>query len=636
MKNPVLVFAGLAVTGALVLTGCSTEPEDTTAGGAITSTSVQDVADTSTNSGDTTSTNGEVQYDDLDIKEMDTAVDGAAAVNVTLADGASSSDSGVSVDGDTVTITSGGTYNLSGSLTAGSIVVDAPDEDVTVILDGVDVTAAGVGAFNVVDAKNVVVYLADGSENSLSDADGAAVDESDDDAPNAAVYSTADLWFAGTGSLSVSGVNDGITSKDSLVITAGTISVTAGDDGVRGKDHLVIRDGSLTVDAGGDALKSDNEGKSDDPAAVVGVIWIEGGTIDLKAGSDAADAARQVTINGGDLNIAAGDDGLHSDGVLRIDGGSVNISESYEGVEGAYMYLSGGDVVVVATDDGINVAGGTDSTADVTTNTTPDTPADAASAGLAPAGDMPGGGDMPVNGMRPEGMPERGAMPGDGTRSERPGGDSELPGEAGPAMSGSNSGDPHAAVTVATDLSAVTVTALEDGGFGGPAEGDNGDRFLEISGGTYVIDTQSDGIDVNGSMTMTGGTVVVTSTSDNSQGALDVDDTFTITGGALAANGAAGMAVGPEAGAQGSLGIIFSSALPAETVITITDSSGADVGSFTTTEVSQSLVFSSDQIIAGTDYSVTVGGSVTGDSIGGLTVDGSVSGGDAVGTITAE
>ncbi|WP_084626546.1 carbohydrate-binding domain-containing protein [Demequina aurantiaca] len=631
MKNPVLVFTGLAMTGALVLTGCSTEAEDTTAGGAATSTSIQDVADTSAQTVGTMSSDGEVQYDDLDIKEMDTSVDASTAVKVTLADGASSGDSGVSVDGNIVTITSGGTYQLSGSLTAGSIVVDAPEEDVTVILDGVDVTAAGVGAFTVVEAKNVVVYLADGSENSLSDAHGAAVDENDDDAPNAAVFSTADLWVAGTGSLSVTGVNDGITSKDSLVIASGSVSVTAGDDGVRGKDHLVIRDGSLTVDAGGDALKSDNEGKSDDPTAVVGVIWIDGGIIDLKAGSDAADAARQVTINGGDLTIAADDDGLHSDGVLRIDGGTVKISESYEGIEGAYMYLSGGDVVVVASDDGINVSGGTDSTADATAESV----ADAAGAGQAPGGDLPGG-DVPANDARPEGMPQRGGMPGDGTRPERPGGDSALPGDPGQATSGSGSGDPRAAVTVATDLSSVTVSALEDGGFGGPAEGDNGDRFLEISGGTYVIDTQSDGIDVNGSMTMSGGVVVISSTSDNDQGALDVDDAFTITGGTLAANGAAGMAVGPEAGGQGSLGIIFDMALPAETVITISDGSGNPVGSFTTTKVSQSLVFSTDQIVAGDDYTVTVGGSATGDSIGGLTVDGSVSGGDAIGTITAE
>ncbi|WP_430867898.1 carbohydrate-binding domain-containing protein [Demequina aurantiaca] len=606
MKNPALMFASLVVTGALVLAGCSTDATDSTEATANAATTV--VADSAADSTTVASTSSvaEVQYEDLDIKEMDTEVDVSRATPVTLADGASTGASGVSVDGDTVTITAGGTYILSGTLTAGSIVIDAADEDVTVVLDGVDVTAAGVGAFNVVEASNVLVYLAEGSHNSLSDADGAAVDETDEDAPNAAMYSSADLWIAGSGELAVTGVNDGITSKDSLVIASGTVTVTAGDDGVRGKDHLVILDGTLTVDAGGDALKSDNEGKEDDPDAVVGVIWIEGGTLNLKAGSDAADAARQVTINGGDLEIAAGDDGLHSDAVLRIADGTINITESEEGIEGAYVYLSGGDVVVVAADDGINVSGGLEtseaSEAAVVTDaaaTTTDTPADA---------QMAGGG-------------------------QRPGGDSMTTDQT---ADGGNSSDPRTSVTVATDLGDVTVSDLEDGGFGGPAEEDNGDRFLEVSGGTFIIDTESDGVDVNGSMTMTGGTIVVTSTSDNDQGAIDVDDTFTLTGGTLAANGASGMAVGPEAGGQGSLGIMFSLALPAETVITITDSSGSDVASFETSKVSQSVIYSSADLVLGDEYSVTIGGTASGTNIGNLIVDGTSDGGVDAGTVTAQ
>jgi len=396
----------------------------------------------------------------------------------------------------------------------------------------------------------------------------------------------------------VVGVNDGITSKDSLVIAGGDINVTAVDDGVRGKDHLVICDGSLTVDAGGDALKSDNEGKDDDPDAVVGVIWIEGGTIDLTAGSDAADAAdaaRQVTINGGDLNIAAGDDGLHSDGVMRIDGGTIDIAQGVEGIEGVYMYLSGGDVLVVSSDDGINVSGGEVDT--VATTDSMDTADDSAA---------PQGGDR--------------------------GGD----GPSAGGGQGAAGGHQFAEASVATDLSSVTISALEDGGFGGPAEGDNGDRYLEVSGGTFALDTESDGVDVNGSMTMTGGTIVVTATSDTSQGAIDVDDTFLLSGGTLAANGAAAMTVGPESsGDQGSLGIIFSEALPADTVITISDSSGSTVASFTTSKVSQSLVFSSEYVLVGDDYAVTIGGDASGTTIGALIVDATATGGDQIGTITA-
>ena len=66
-------------------------------------------------------------------------------MDVTLADGDSQGGSGVSVDGDTVTITTAGTYHVSGTLTSGSLVVDAPDGVVDLVLDGVDNEAAYLG-----------------------------------------------------------------------------------------------------------------------------------------------------------------------------------------------------------------------------------------------------------------------------------------------------------------------------------------------------------------------------------------------------------------------------------------------------------------------------------------------------------
>ncbi len=200
----------------------------------------------------------------------------------------------MSVDGDTVTITAAGTYRVSGTLTSGSLVVDAPDGVVNLVLDGVDITAADVAAINVVEAEQVVVWLADGADNVLADAAGATVDETVEDAPNATLYSSADLWIAGDGALSVTAhAADAITSKDTLVMAGGDVTVDAADDGVRGKDHLVITGGTLTANVAGDALRSDNESFTEEPDSAVGVIWIDGGTLDLTAGSDAVDAARQ-------------------------------------------------------------------------------------------------------------------------------------------------------------------------------------------------------------------------------------------------------------------------------------------------------------------------------------------------------
>lgn len=619
MKSPATFFAGLTIAGALLLSSCTTSTDSTTV--------VGDPSTTAVTASYTTGAITELAYSDLGLAEADLSFDTTDAVAITLADGASAGGDGVSVDGDTVTIDAGGTYSVSGTLTSGSLVINAPDAVVNLVLDGVDITAADVAAINVIEAGQVIVWLADGTTNTLADAAGAVVDETVEDAPNATLYSKADLFIAGDGALAVTAhANDGITSKDSLVMASGSVTVTAADDGVRGKDHLVIASGTLTVNAGGDALQSDNDDVYEDDSADVGVIWIDGGTLDLTSGSDGADAARQLTVTGGDFTIAAGDDGLHSDAVLRIDGGTISITESVEGIEGAYMYLSGGDVNVASSDDGINVAGGVESLeAETTTSTTVDQ-----ASGL-PADQAAG---LPAD--QAAGMQAR-PMPGDATVDDAIT-DRVAADPAADQATGMQGGrDSQFTNTEAVDdITTLTVSTMEGTGFGGPAEGDNGTRFLEFSGGTYVIDTNSDGVDVNGSMTMTGGTLVVSSTTDAANGAMDVDDTFTVTGGTLAANGTATMAVAPgESSTQASVAMTFGGTVPAGTLITIADADGNQIASITTVKDSNSFIFSSDAIESGADYTVSVGGTVTGDAIGWLVLDGTATDATTIGTVTA-
>src|SRR4029079_9924522 len=143
--------------------------------------------------------------------------------------------SAVSVDGGTLTISEGGVFRLSGSLD-GQIVVAAPeDAQVVLVLDDAEISASDTPAITVTTADDVVIALADGSENAVSDASSYA----DDADANAAIYSAADLTITGSGSRDVSANgNDGITSTDALVVLSGDITVDAVDDGLRGKDSL--------------------------------------------------------------------------------------------------------------------------------------------------------------------------------------------------------------------------------------------------------------------------------------------------------------------------------------------------------------------------------------------------------------
>ena len=166
-------------------------------------------------------------------------------------DSISVSGSNATVDGTTVTLTSARTYSLSGTLNDGQVIVDTDDEeDVVIILNGVNITCSDSAPIYVVNATDTVITLADNTENYITDGDTytyeAGVDE-----PDAAIYSNDDLVINGSGSLTVdANYNDGITSTDDLDIDSGTIKVTAVNHGIRGKDSVVILDGTITVEAG--------------------------------------------------------------------------------------------------------------------------------------------------------------------------------------------------------------------------------------------------------------------------------------------------------------------------------------------------------------------------------------------------
>lgn len=473
----------------------------------------------------------------------------------------------VALNGSSVTIDSAGTYSLSGSIADGQVVVDTQDtEIVRLILNGVTINNDSGSAIMVENAEKVMLVLADGITNSLSDGTNYTL-EADSDEPNATIFSKSDLTIYGEGSLEIAAnYNDAIASKDGLIIASGSIRLSSVDDGIRGKDYLIIKDADVDVTAEGDGLKSDNETEE------MGYIRIDAGSFKIDAGGDGITAQTQLVIAGGDFDIttgggadstanytesskglksafdmqisagvftinsaddavhansniqidggtftiSTGDDGLHADESLAINTGTFNITESYEGIESAAITINGGNYTIVSSDDAINVAGGVDSS-----------------------------------------------------------------GMGGPGGFGR---DRFAAV---------------DSGY-----------YLEINGGEINVDGQGDGVDVNGNVTMNGGTLLITGPTSNGNGALDYDGSFAINGGTLIAVGSSGMAMAPDTSSQqNSLLVNMTSAASAGTTMTLTDSSGRTVVSYTPTRAYQSVAISAPGLTTGQSYNLNIGNS---------------------------
>ncbi len=259
-------------------------------------------------------------------------------VTIKLADGASQADGdGVSVAGDTVTISAAGTYLFTGSLSDGQVLVDCGDNDkVTLVLSQADISCSHSAAIYVRQADKVFVILAAETENKLAVT--GEYQQTDDNTVDAAIFSKGDLTLNGQGALTIDAAfGHGVVSKDDLVITGGVYTVNAASHGFSGKDSIRIADGSFTITCGKDGLHAAN-----DEDTTLGFIYVAGGS----------------------FAIAAEDDGVHSDQYVVIVGGEMDIRQSIEGIEGQSIEIRSGKIALVASDDGLNASSpSTDTTA---------------------------------------------------------------------------------------------------------------------------------------------------------------------------------------------------------------------------------------------------------------------------------
>lgn len=529
-------------------------------------------------------TNVRIGAFDLEVKFKDEDLDDSwkesEAINIALSDGEIQvSGSGASATGSKLTITKAGTYVLSGSLSDGQIFVEADDEDlVRLVFNGIDISCSDSAPVYIANADKTVIILAKGSENTITD--GANYTVNADEEPNAAVFSKDDLTINGTGKLTVTAnYNNGIGCKDDLKLVSGQITVKAVNHGIRGNDSVAVRDGSYTVTAGGQGVKTSNETDDDK-----GYIYVEGGTFTIDSTDDGLHSNAAIGIFGGTFTIASGDDAIHSDNSLTITEGTIDITSSYEGLESAEIYISGGDISIVASDDGINAAGGELDSSQSTDR-------------------------MPDQDMR--GIPENMSQAPDQNRSDMPKNMGQAPDQ--------NMGE------MPENMGQMPDQNMENRGNMGGGKGGRGGMgggmmesstgYLSISGGSIYVDAGGDGLDSNGDVEMSGGYVVVNGPTNDGNGSLDYGSSFIVTGGTLIATGSSGMAVAPSNGTTVNTAFVNFNSAAAGSTLKILDSKGEEVLNTVPTKTYSSLVYSSDSLKSQETYTVTVDGETVAEFI---------------------
>lgn len=132
-------------------------------------------------------------------------------------------------------------------------------------------------------------------------------------------------------------------------------------DGEFGQDGGMQRpDGEISQDV----FSETEPGTDEDSVSTKGIkagnmLIIGGGTYALCTEDDALHSNMNVMVNGGSFEITSGDDAIHAEETLSVTDGKINIAGCYEGLEGLSVEISGGEITLIARDDGLNAAGGT-------------------------------------------------------------------------------------------------------------------------------------------------------------------------------------------------------------------------------------------------------------------------------------
>lgn len=209
-----------------------------------------------------------------------------------------------------ITIADGGTYRFSGTAGDAQIAVKAgEDDEVRLILDGLDITCRTAPAIAVHTAKDprtageyaVTIELAEDSMNNVTGSHTEEMEE-DDIKLSGAITSLVSIGFDGDGYLNVNGDNEGIEAKfGHMTFDGGNIIVTSGDDPLNASEDgvsvITVNDGTLHLQVRPD------EGGEGDGMDSNGAIVINGGVVDSYSHPDSMDSGIDselgCTINGG-------------------------------------------------------------------------------------------------------------------------------------------------------------------------------------------------------------------------------------------------------------------------------------------------------------------------------------------------
>lgn len=544
----------------------------------------------------------------VDSPDEVTPYDAALTVDLSELSADITANSPVEIQGssETLTITEAGDYVLSGNFSQGVVISAGDKETVHLFLENASITNEnGIAVSNTNKKSSLVITAVSGSVNSVSGSG---------DGTNA-VHVKGNLMLNGSGSLSVAGNSkNAIKVSKTLSITDINLTLSSANHAVSAR-NIEIENASVTVTS---AAKDGLNAECDDdvtafPDELQGYVYLKNSVYSATVSGDGIQADTVVVIDGGKTDITTEGSfipyseanktlyGLEDDDFRYIKSGNsykkvasdyfgrsaslyalvqsckgIKVGEiSYEDADGNEIDVTEGEYVLVIDNDAIITINSSDDALHVN------------------CGDaVVKSGTLTLS------------SPDDGITADR------LALISGGSVTITDSYEGIEGGYVKISGGTITVTSSDDG-INAASDDDSVKEYIIISGGDITVNAGGDGIDSNGSVLISGGTLVIHGPVSGADSSLDSETGILVTGGTLFATSSMGMLETPStSSAQCVLFLNATSSLSAGSTITVRDSEGSVIIQITLVKSAQTFIISSPDFVLNGTYTISSGSSV--------------------------
>lgn len=528
-----------------------------------------------------------------DVSEKESAVEKAATVDLSALSKDVNADGATVLSNDVTAITSAGSYILTGAY-AGITVSVGNGETTHLFLNNATISGgAGIAISNTNKKSTLIITACENTENEVA---------SKGDDVNA-IHVKGTLKINGTGTIKVGAKKNGIKVSKGLSIAGSTINLTAGNHALSAR-FIEAESAKINVlSAGKDALNAECDNETQEFTLDEGYVSLKSSKVFASVSGDGIQADTFVYITGGSVDIETaatfvsyGAESMATYNLSEDDFRYIKSGDTYKKIDD--VASKGARYAMIQSAKGIKCGeikyeiDGTEYA--VTNNSNYFIVIDGARVKIDSSDDAihTNSGNVLIKG----GTLDLTTLD-DGIHAD------ELVKIDGGEITVNGSYEGIEGAYVEIGGGTIYITASDDG-INAASDDESVSEHIIISGGTITVDASGDGLDSNGTIYVSGGTLIVYGPTTGVDTGLDADGGILIDGGNVFVASSKEMLEIPASNSKSNVLVYGVNTVPAGSEIILTNADGGEMVRITLKKQAQAIILSTPELATNGTYSL--------------------------------